>query len=117
MTVTNVMAGIAVKNLDTAAAWYEALIGTAGTRPMSNLAEWSLPRGGVLQVFKDDERAGRSSITLSVTGLDEHVERLAARGVKIGNRTQSEDVSTAAVQDPEGNQVVLAEPHSDKVAR
>ena len=117
MSVDNALAGVAVKDAARAAAWYEQLIGGAGKEAMPGLFEWSLPSGGVLQLFEDPERAGSSSVTFSVTGLDSHVVQLSERGVKIGKRTQSSSVSTALIVDPDGNQVVLAEQHSDRVAR
>lgn len=117
MPVQNAMAGVAVKDVAAAAKWYEQLIGQPGSEPMPGVLEWSLPRGGVLQVFEDSRRAGASSVTFSVTGLDEHVARLSGQGVSIGRRTRTDDVSTASIEDPDGNQVVLAEQHSGRVAR
>lgn len=117
MSIENALAGVAVKNLKSAAKWYEQLIGQAGKQPMKEVFEWSLPNGGVLQVFEDSKRAGSSSVTFSVKGLDNHVARLVERGVKIGNQTKSDQVSTAIVEDLDGNQVVLAEQHSKAVAR
>ena len=117
MSVDNALAGVAVKNLGSAAKWYEQLIGHAGQKPMEGVFEWSLPRGGVLQIFEDADRAGSSSVTFSVKGIDEHVGQLSQRGIEIGNRSSSDKVSTAIVKDPDGNQVVLAEQHSDKVAK
>lgn len=117
MPVMNALAGIATKDLEKAVKWYEPLIGRTGRRPMEGVVEWSLPRGGGLQVFVDPKRAGSSTVTLSVEGLDAIVAELSARGVAIGDRTRSEMVSTAIVRDPDGNQVVLAEPHSGDIAR
>ena len=117
MSVENALAGVAVKNLQSASKWYEQLIGQPGKQPMKEVVEWSLPTGGVLQVFEDSKRAGSSSVTFSVTGIDHHVEQLSERGIEIGNRTSSDTVSTAIIADPDGNQVVLAEQHSDKIAR
>lgn len=116
MSVNNVLAGVAVNRLQSAAKWYEQLIGHAGKQPMKEVVEWSLPGGGVLQVFEDSKRAGSSSVTFSVKGMDDHVARLSDRGIKVLDRTKSDMVSTAIFEDPDGNQVVLAEQHSDKVA-
>ena len=116
MSVENVLAGVAVKNLETSAKWYGQLIGHAGKKPMEGVFEWSLPSGGALQVFEDSKRAGSSSVTFSVKDLDDHIARLTERGIKIGDTSNSHKVSTAIILDPDGNQVVLAEQHSDKVA-
>lgn len=117
MSVNNALAGVAVKDLQTASKWYEKLIGQAGQQPMSEVFEWSLREGGVLQIFEDSERAGSSSVTFSVNGLDEHVEKLTRDGIEVGKCTSSDKVSTAIVSDPDGNQIVLAEQHSKAVAK
>lgn len=117
MTVQNALAGVAVRNASSSAKWYEQLIGYAGKRPMPGVWEWTLPGGGVLQVFEDAQRAGFSSLTLSVTALHDHVAELATRGIHVGTQTSSQDVSTATIQDLDGNQIVLAEPHTERVAR
>lgn len=117
MSVENALAGVAVKDLESAVKWYEKLIGRSGRQPMEGVTEWSLPSGGVLQVFEDAKRAGSSSVTFSVKGLDHHVERLRERGIEIEDTSTSAIVSTAIIQDLEGNRVVLAEQHSNEVAR
>ena len=117
MSVTNALAGVAAKDLAASAKWYARLIGETGNQPMKEVYEWSLPAGGVLQVFEDADRAGSSSVTLSVTDLDHHVATLAEQGIQASSRTSSDVVSTAIIRDPDGNQVVLAEQHSGKIAR
>lgn len=117
MAIRNALAGVAVRDAALSAEWYGQLIGNPGNTPMPGVWEWSLPGGGVLQVFEDSVRAGSSSVTFSVTDLDSHVAHLVKLGVRIGDRTNSEDVSTASIEDLDGNQVVLAEPHSERVAR
>lgn len=116
MSIQNVLAGVAVKDLAAAAKWYAQLIGHAGTQPMKEVFEWSLPGGGALQVFEDADRAGHSSVTFSVKDIDAHVAELTERGIAIGSRSDSDMVSTAIIADQDGNQVVLAEQHSDKIA-
>lgn len=117
MSVLNALAGVAVKDLAAASKWYECVIGQAGQEPMDGVVEWSLPRGGVLQLFEDPKRAGASSVTLSVENLDEEIARLEKSGVTVGQQTRSVDVATAIIQDLDGNQVVLAQPLSAKVAK
>ncbi len=117
MTVTNALAGVAATDLAASAEWYGRVIGAAGHQPMAEVFEWTLPTGGVLQVFHDAERAGSSSVTLSVTDIDHHVAMLAEQGIETVSRTKSDMVSTAIVRDPDGNQVVLAEQHSGSIAR
>jgi catechol 2,3-dioxygenase-like lactoylglutathione lyase family enzyme len=117
MAIDNVLAGVAVRDLDAAARWYEQLLGHAGHRPMKEVAEWRLPRGGCLQVFADAGRAGKSSVTLVVGNMEEQLARLEALQVPIGKTTTTEAVKTAIVSDPDGNQVVFAEPRDPSLAQ
>lgn len=117
MSVNNVLAGVAVNDLDKAQAWYDDLVGAPGNRPMESVCEWSMPGGGALQVFEDSGRAGSSSVTLSVDDIEGEVERLRQRGVQIERRSSSGAVDIAIITDLDGNQVVLAQQHSDRLAR
>jgi hypothetical protein len=110
MAIFNALAGIMVSELTTAEAWYELLLSRpADARPMEGLAEWKLADGGWIQVFQDTERAGSSSVTFLVSGLDDQLAELKAKGISIERTTTSDYVKTATVTDPAGNRVVFAE--------
>jgi predicted enzyme related to lactoylglutathione lyase len=110
MPIVNALAGIMVSDLTTAAAWYEQLLSRpADARPMEGLAEWKLADGGWIQVFQDTKRAGSSSVTFLVSGLDDQLAELKAKGISIERTTTSDYVKTATVTDPAGNRVVFAE--------
>jgi hypothetical protein len=115
--VENALAGVAVRDLDVAVEWYERLLEQPPTRPMPEVAEWRFRRGGCLQVFVDDGRAGRSSVTLAVASLRDQLAAMASAGIQAGQPTRTESVDTAIVEDPDGNQVVVAEAHTDELAR
>jgi len=117
MSIDNVLAGVAVHNLDKSVLWYDRLLGVPGQRPMKEVSEWRLPRGGCLQVFQDPTRAGHSSITLVVSDMDQQLAALEASDIKLGPTTTSEAVRTAIVHDPDGNQIVFAQSFTDKLAR
>ena len=71
MKIENAIASIAVKDLRSAAAWYERLFGRApNSTPMPEVAEWKFPRGGWLQVYQLPERAGAGSCTLAVDDIE-----------------------------------------------
>ena len=67
------------------------------------------PDGGWIQVFQDKERAGSSSVTFLVSGLDDQLAELKTKGISIERTTTSDYVRTATVTDPAGNRVVFAE--------
>ena len=110
MPIVNALAGIMVSDLATAEPWYEQLLSRpADARPMDGLAEWRLADGGWIQVFQDTDRAGSSSVTFLVSGLDDQLAELKAKGIPIERTTATDYVKTATVTDPAGNRVVFAE--------
>ena len=110
MPLKNVLAGIAVSNLEHAEVWYDNLLGRApDTRPMDELVEWEFPGGGWLQVFVSQERAGRCSITLVETDFDARLQQLNNLKVRIQSVIQGDAVKTCIVHDPDGNQIVFAQ--------
>ena len=117
MAIENALAAVAVTSLDEAIRWYERVLGVAPRRPMAEVAEWKFASGGVLQVFEDHERAGRSSVTFVVDSVDDHIAQLTSSGIAIVSTTNSAVVKTAIVRDPDRNQVVFSEPLSDRLAR
>ncbi|MDQ1697772.1 MAG: glyoxylase family protein, partial [Frankiaceae bacterium] len=80
MTMTNVLASLAVHDLSAASAWYERLLGP-GSRPMAEVIEWQLPSGGGLQVYELPERAGTGSCTFIVSDIDEIAQKLRSSGL------------------------------------
>lgn len=109
MSAFNVLAGVAVNDLEKSVEWYAEVLGRGpDARPMRGLAEWQFDSGGWLQVFRDPERAGRSSITFAEDDFDARVWALKAKGIDVGPTTRSEEVDTAIVHDPDGNRVVFA---------
>ena len=110
MTIRNALAGVAVRNLDEAVVWYTRLIGRApDDHPMSEVYQHGFPSGGWLQIFADGDRAGKSSLTLAVSSLEETLARLRTQGIAPGEPTHSDYVDTASVIDPDGNRIVFAE--------
>jgi len=110
MPIQNVLASVAVKDLNAAVAWYEKLFGRpADSRPMPEVAEWRFERGGWLQVYSLPERAGNGSFTLAVSSIEEQVARLEKLGVDTSQRTSGEKVKTLIITDPDGNHIAFAE--------
>ena len=118
MSIENAIASVAVRDLPTAVAWYEGLLGRpADSTPMPEVAEWKFPRGGWLQVYQLPERAGSGSFTLAVNDIDEvaaHVEKL---GIDATQRSASAQVKTLMIVDPDGNHIAFAEAIDRTMAR
>ncbi len=118
MPIRNVLAGVAVRDLQTAIPWYARLLGRkADSQPMPEVAEWKFDRGGWLQVFHDEKRAGASSCTLAVDDLDATLEALRRDGVSVGRKTETKSVRTALLEDPDGNRIVVAQALSGDLAQ
>ena len=117
MSIENALASVAVRDVDAAAKWYAKLLGKGGSRPMPEVAEWTFPRGGGLQVYELAERAGACSFTLAVSDLDEEIRKLDAMGVDTSERSASSRVKTVMVSDPDGNHVAIAQALDAALAR
>jgi hypothetical protein len=117
MAITNALASVAVRDLETSANWYETFLGP-GNRPMPEVVEWQLDGGGGLQVYKGSDRAGHSSCTLIVTDIDETARRLRDSGVAPdAEPSRDPRVDTIMIKDPDGNSIAFARPKDDGLAR
>ncbi|HEY1049049.1 MAG TPA: VOC family protein [Prosthecobacter sp.] len=117
MSINNALAGIAVRNIDTACQWYEHLLGQAPNRPMPEVAEWKFLHGGWLQVFTDETRAGKSSICLAVSDIEDEIRRVNSAGIQVDGFQDTSQAKVAVLQDPEGNQIILAESKTADLAQ
>jgi catechol 2,3-dioxygenase-like lactoylglutathione lyase family enzyme len=111
MTLTNVLAGIAVEDLSQSLVWYEYLFGRpADAHTMRNVAEWKLPGGGWVHVTTDEDRAGASFVTLIVADLADEIDRLDMFGIKPVSKAIGDFFKTAKFRDPDGNLIILSQP-------
>jgi predicted enzyme related to lactoylglutathione lyase len=118
MSIENALASVAVNDLGAAVGWYQKLFGRdADSRPMAEVAEWKFPRGGWLQVYQNPERAGRGSVTLAVSNLDEQVAVLERNGIEAGKPMASEKMKVLMIKDPDGNSIAFAEAIDRGMAR
>lgn len=117
MSIINVLASVAVRDLSAAVKWYEALLRKAPSRPMPEVAEWGFERGGWLQVYQLPERAGSGSFTLAVSNMEEEVARLKKLNIDTSQRTSGQKVKTLMITDPDGNHIALAEATDPSLAR
>lgn len=112
MPIDNVLASVAVKDLDQSVAWYARLLGRpADSTPMPGLAEWGFPGGGRLQVYLLPERAGHGSLTLAVTHIEDLLPPLRALGVDPSSLSSGAKFKTLMFADLDGNHIALAEAH------
>jgi predicted enzyme related to lactoylglutathione lyase len=117
MSIENVLASVAVKDIKAASAWYEQLFGRPGETPMPDLAEWKFPRGGWLQIYQSPERAGHGSFTLAVNDIATEIKKLGAMGLDTSKRSSDSKVKTLMVTDPDGNHIAFAEAADSRLAQ
>ena len=105
----NVLAFAGVRDIERAIRWYTMLLGRVPDKqPMTGLAEWKFEAGGWLQV-NESKLAGRGSITLVETDIDERLQQLKKAGIDPRSVTRGEKVSVIIINDPDGNQIVFAQ--------
>lgn len=111
LEVSNVLSGLAVRDLDAASGWMTRLLGRpADAQPMDGLADWHLPPHGTLQLVLDPDRAGGSMVTLHVRDIAAAQAELAERGLAL----QYDDSTWAKVKfgqlsDADGNSITIVE--------
>ena len=117
MHIQNAIASVAVRDVKTAASWYERVFGRApDSMPMPEVVEWKFERGGWLQVYQLPERAGKGSCTLAVADVDSTIADLQALGVDTSQRTSGAKVKTVMITDPDGNHLAFAEATDSRMA-
>ena len=110
MPLKNALAFIAVREVEASTRWYRMLLGREpDTQPMKGLVEWQFEAGGWLQVNENKQLAGRSSVTLVETDLDNRINKLKKAGIEPKSVMRGEQVSVVIITDPDGNQVVFAQ--------
>ena len=117
MPIKNVLASVAVKDLESAITWYGKLLNKPPSRPMAEVAEWHFERGGWLQVYQLAERAGSGSFTVVVSSMEEQEKHLSKLNITAGDKSASASVKTLMITDPDGNHIAFAEPLDPALAQ
>lgn len=111
ITVQGIYAAATVSNFEEALLWYEKLMGRpADDQPFPGMAQWRNMGAAGLQLWLDENRAGRGLMTIVVPSLAAERKRLAQLGFVFVNEAEGEFGAVAELFDVEGNQVNLVEP-------
>lgn len=116
MRITNLLAGVAVKDLSQSIAWYALLTGSAPTRRSAEGAEWHFEGGCCLRLTQQQGGFFGGAVTMVVDDLDEQLEQMSSAGLRPIQRKDAEAVRIAFMRDPDGNQLALVQVMSAALA-
>jgi hypothetical protein len=101
-------AGIRVRDLTAARAWYERLLGEPSFSPNATEVVWTLADERSLYIQEDPRRAGGALVTLFVDDLDAVISEISSRGLEPAAReTYSNGVRKATYRDDDGNETAF----------
>jgi hypothetical protein len=110
MTVA-LFAGIRVRDLAVARAWYERLLGEPSFFPNATEVVWTLAEDRSLYIQEDLAHAGGALITAFVDDLDARISEIGSRGLQPAEReTYSNGVRKATYRDDDGNEIGFGGP-------
>jgi catechol 2,3-dioxygenase-like lactoylglutathione lyase family enzyme len=109
--LTDLYAGVPVSDLDAGIDWYSRFFGRPPDFRAGDEILWEIAEHAWLFIEPNAAQAGAGRITLSVTGLDALLERLAAERIEYEPiETYSNGVRHVTIPDPDGNAIAFAEP-------
>jgi predicted enzyme related to lactoylglutathione lyase len=111
MQAKQVLAAVAVGDIEKAVTWYGKLFGRpCDERPMKEAAEWMLSSGGGVQLVLSKENKGRSMVTLGVHDIEALASEVKSRGIETNVTAPGEGrYRLAQVKDPDGNVLTFAQ--------
>lgn len=100
-----------VSDLERAERWYALVFGRGpDRRPMDGLLEWSLGPDFGIQVWREPERSGHSTVVLEVPDLVAAATSLSEAGIAHDGPDPGGGARILQLADPDGNRIVLAGP-------
>jgi predicted enzyme related to lactoylglutathione lyase len=105
VTMEVLFVAVPVADFQAAMSWYEQLFGrVADIVPNENEVMWCVAGNGWIYVIEDQERAGKTLVTVSVSDLEQIVADLADRGISAGPIEPVGEAGRKGVAvDPDGN--------------
>jgi hypothetical protein len=106
MTV-DLFAGVAVREIGAATAWYEKFFGTGPAfLPNDIEAVWELDEHQYVYIEESVERAGHALLTVFVEDLDAVTGGITERGIEpVKRETYENGVRKVTYRDPDGNEI------------
>ncbi|HEY8584761.1 MAG TPA: VOC family protein [Capillimicrobium sp.] len=109
-TMTDLHAGLPVRDLEGARAWYERFFDRPADFVAGRELLWEVAEHAWVFIDEQPGRAGSGFVTVSVTGLADLLADLTARGIAHEPvETYANGVQHVTVVDPDGNRLSLAQ--------
>lgn len=106
--IRRMLANCTVTDLTRAQQWYSLLFDCQPhARPMPGLIEWHLGESFGVQVWSEPDRAGRCTVVLEETDIDNAAARLMSVGIAHDGPVPGGGARILPLLDPDGNRVVL----------
>ena len=113
MRIQGIYAALTTKNMVDAERFYTILFGRGpDDRPMDGLIQWRDIAGANVQIFHDEKSAGSGRCTIVVPQMSDARQTLSEAGLSIKDERAGDFGKIAQLDDPDGNQITLAEPPS-----
>jgi catechol 2,3-dioxygenase-like lactoylglutathione lyase family enzyme len=107
--ILELFAGLRVRDLAAARAWYERLLGEPSFFPNATEVVWTLGDGRSVYIEQDPRRAGGGVVTVFVDDLDARIAQLGSRDLEPAeDETYSSGVRKVTYRDDDGNEVGFA---------
>ena len=110
MDFTDLFAGVRVRDIAGARAWYEQLLGSEPAFfPNDVEAVWAVGEHRWFYLLEDAPNAGSALVTIMVADLDATAEAITGRGIE---PTELEDYGEArkyVFHDPDGNEIGIGQ--------
>jgi len=111
MRIQGIYAALAATDIAVAEEFYTKLFDRGpDDRPMEILIQWRNVAGANIQIFKDGENAGSSLCTIVVPDMADARASLQAVGLRLSGEREGSFGKIAKLNDPDGNQITIAEP-------
>src|SRR5215813_13650683 len=102
MAIQKIFAHLSCADLSKSIAWFQILFGREpDATPMEHLAEWHHGDGAGFQLFENPAHAGKGTLTLIVSRLEDERERIIA--LRPGEIERADYVDLMRLSDPDSN--------------
>lgn len=105
--MSDLFAGIPVKDYETALAWYEKLFGRSPAfHPHDTEAVWELAEHRYIYIVQKPEHAGHAMLTYMVDDLKSLIDEISGRGLEPDNsENYPNNICKITYRDPDGNEI------------